>query len=476
MKIINKKYILVTVLGFALTSCSDFTEIQPKGTNLLETTDQLELLLNYQYGYDSALGTTDMMELCGDIIEYYGNVNNLFSQPQNNLYQIRLGWDEERHVKFSAELTSHDVFYNECYSIIGRISNSILDRVEVAQGLQGDKARLKSEALVLRAYFHYLLVQKYAKAYNPSTAASEPGIIYETETLDIKKAAPKSTLEEVYQCILKDIDDAIATGGLPEKNINRMRMSLPCAYAIKALALMSMQNYSGAEEAAKRALDICNTVVDYNTMTVSVPATNYFKLTQALCRPKQQCEEDYFNVDNINYYNWITPYATSMFEEGHASYYKLLFRKGTTLGLPGTWIRTNDLDSSWNNVGLKTTQMYLVLAECAINRGDIDMAMEYLDVIRVKRIDSSVYTPLKGIVNDKVTAINKLKMTSHGENVYTMYNFINRKRWTQVEDYKETFTRNLGDKNMSLTPTSKLWVFPFPRSVKAVNPNIKDNY
>ena len=63
--------------------------------------------------------------------------------------------------------------------------------------------------------------------------------------------------------------------------------------------------------------------------------------------------------------------------------------------------------------------------------------MDALDAIRVKRIDPAVYTPLKGRVNTKADAIFRLKQTSHGENIYSIYNFINRKRWNQLDDYKQ---------------------------------------
>ena len=47
-----KKTIYGTILAaatLALTvSCEDFTDLQPKGKNLLTTTDQLEMLLNYE--------------------------------------------------------------------------------------------------------------------------------------------------------------------------------------------------------------------------------------------------------------------------------------------------------------------------------------------------------------------------------------------------------------------------------------------
>lgn len=111
---------------------------------------------------------------------------------------------------------------------------------------------MKSEALTLRAWSFYMLVNKFAKAYNPATAATDPGIILMTEDKDIQTAQSKSTVEEVYQQILKDANEAIEIDGLPNSAVNKMRFSKPTAYAVKALALLNMQKYDEAEEVAKQ--------------------------------------------------------------------------------------------------------------------------------------------------------------------------------------------------------------------------------
>lgn len=114
-----------------------------------------------------------------------------------------------------AELTSSDQDYTNFYGYIGTIANPILSKVDAASGTEADKKLLKSEALTLRAWSFYMLVNKFAKAYNPATAATAPGIILMTEDKDIQTAQPKSTVEEVYQQILKDANEAIEIDGLP---------------------------------------------------------------------------------------------------------------------------------------------------------------------------------------------------------------------------------------------------------------------
>ena len=57
-----------------------------------------------------------------------------------------------------------------------------------------------------------------------------------------------------------------------------------------------------------------------------------------------------------------------------------------------------------------------------------------------------------------------------------MWNFFNRKRWTLLDDYKETLTRELCGRTFTLKPESDMWVFPIPRAVILQNPNLHHNY
>ena len=56
-------HFLLTGVILLATSCAQFTDIQPKGKNLLSTTDELELLLNREF-YQSGSDFSKWLEIC----------------------------------------------------------------------------------------------------------------------------------------------------------------------------------------------------------------------------------------------------------------------------------------------------------------------------------------------------------------------------------------------------------------------------
>lgn len=472
---------LLSASMISMVSCSSFTDVEPKGANLLSTTSELELLLNSE---EYEFTTTDMTNVAGDLIYCTENVSNLLSSPNKTLNSILISWDEAGHDSDMASLTASDYTYSTCYAVIGKIANPILSRVDAASGSEADKNQLRCEALTLRAYYHYLAVQKFAKAYDPDTAEETPAIAYMTEESDILSPAEQLSLKEVYEHILADVNEAIELDGLPVEAANRMRMCKACPYAVKALALIAMHDEEGAEAAAKQALAISSDIDDYNSLLTTTKGYILGLDHVVVNRPLLQCKEDYFTTRYLLFFTVLTAECQARFEAGHISNEALstdFTMYDNLMGLGASYLGISqplayDLSSSWNNVGLKSTLMYLIVAEAEIEKGNISEAMDYLDKIRVNRIFSDQYTPLKGTVTDRATAIAKLKQTSHGENAYTMYNFIQRKRWNTMADYKETLTRTLNGTTYTLTPESSLWVFPFPSDVMSSNPNFKQNY
>ena len=130
-------YSLLAVAALTLSSCEDFTDLQPKGKNLLTTTDQLEMLLNAEVSSCSS----DMRQMAGDMIYTYSNIATTISQPVKTRGVIIWTYDEASMDKM-AELTSSDQDYSTFYGYIGTISNPILTKIDEASGSEAAKKQL----------------------------------------------------------------------------------------------------------------------------------------------------------------------------------------------------------------------------------------------------------------------------------------------------------------------------------------------
>jgi hypothetical protein len=96
-------------------------------------------------------------------------------------------------------------FWTATYDAIAH-ANEVLAVIDNLEGEQARKDAVKAEALLTRAYGHFMLVNLFAKHYNSQTASSDLGIPYveEPETEFIKKYT-RNTIAEVYNKVESDL-------------------------------------------------------------------------------------------------------------------------------------------------------------------------------------------------------------------------------------------------------------------------------
>lgn len=515
MRTITIRFFATLALLLIVGSCSDFTDITPKGQSILNKVEELELLLNDEYGQ---LQSWEPMYLVNDNIPPQ-NILDLISRHENGIPSVEsvlLTWDEtvdRTHISQDPQ----QYLYGAFYGIIGRIANPIIANVDKASGSESKAAQIKAEAYVLRAYFHYLAVNFFSKAYNPATAATDGGVPYMLEDFDIiNELATKSTVEEVYEFILDDLEAAFALDALPE-NPAKMRVGKAFAYAVKAKVLMAMRDYADADLAATASLEINDKLLDHRTDRLAIPMPPFD--IPFFNRPKFNDEELFYHMSSFTMRYIFSPELLASFdpqdillkygelENNVATYLTggvLMNQGGNTTSLAGaqTWfhyVMAGDYKIHYSINSLTTVDMYLTRAECLLRNGNIPAAMAILEKLRERRIDPNAYTPMP--VGTKADAIAALKQVSRCENFATSKNFINMKRWNATEaEWQTTLTKTLTlapqgfmplggnpmngwtpippvvTKSYTLRPESPLWIFPFPQAAINYNPNLTQNY
>jgi hypothetical protein len=142
-------------------------------------------------------------------------------------------------------------YYRTFYRMIGN-ANFILDNIDAATGTDVERARIKAEALTLRAYAYSYLVQFYGKRYDATTKPNtQPGVPLLLTSTDTKK--PRATVEEVYTAIIADLDKAIALNATTR--FNKSHANVNVSKGLRARIALTMQDYPNAIKFSKEVID-----------------------------------------------------------------------------------------------------------------------------------------------------------------------------------------------------------------------------
>lgn len=133
-----------------------------------------------------------------------------------------------------------------------------------------DLNRYKGNAYLLRAYYYDQLMLRWAKAYEPSSAATDLGVPL------VLKFAPndlpaRATSKAVYDQILLDITQAKTLLSGVAGTAGSIRLTKDAAFALEARVKLHIQDWAGAKTAAdaviaSSAYSLINTQAEFNSM------------------------------------------------------------------------------------------------------------------------------------------------------------------------------------------------------------------
>lgn len=452
-----------------VTSCEEYTDVTPKGALVIETAAQFyEMVSLPNRGYP----INNFQYLSDD--QWMKESNVIGITP--NVDIINFTFDETAD---RVSLIKTSSFYNQAYSYINRW-NTIITLVDNSKGEESTKQLAKAEAKINRAYDHFLLVNTYAKGYNPQTAATDGGICI-MDKFDLEAQPAKSTVAQVYDFIQKDIEDALPY--LQEKPLDVYHPSLAFAYAFKAKVHLFKREIASAKAAAEKSLSYNNQIFDMvayskqgGPTVVTVPAANNVEVLS------YQYMTGY-NEMNFAYQNVISPELRTLFGTNDARF-NLFFNTTSTTNLDQgsntAYWSTVYTRFFYPTVGMKTTEVYLMQAECLAREDKFTEAVAVLNTLRAKRI-------LSGTVNLTVpttrAATMQLVINERRKELLLGFNrFFDLKRLNTETEYAKTVTRvfplvnkTVAQKTYTLQPNSKLYVIPFPLSALTKNPKLTLN-
>ena len=379
-----KKFIYIflafTIAG--LQSCDDYVDIQPRGNAIVQTLEDVDLLLNNA----SVLGRTS------EIIPLLIN-DNIQATPAQ-IAAIENGRDFYRY--YARIYNMGDEFYlpseddrewNGHYNVIGTM-NYILSEIDAIGNDDDKRNHYKGEALVHRAYHYFQLVNTYAQHYGTSIAG-EPGsgVPIVTTFGDATVSIERSSVNEVYDFVLNDLNEALSLLNTASSGVDRP--NLGSANALLARIYLHMGDYSNALNYADVALGYNDHLLDYNTDMVQAspwsPAAPPFEVEDP-----EYVMFKFASVPQVSMWPNPNVLLSTLSDEVTALSDPFLDFRLSTLA-PQDWASGkhvygfNDPYGYAHSTGINTPELYLIKAECLARSGQADQAMDLVNGLRAKR-------------------------------------------------------------------------------------------
>ncbi|UII27179.1 RagB/SusD family nutrient uptake outer membrane protein [Fulvivirga maritima] len=187
----NKYSAILYLILFTLAGCDDFLSQAPDDRTQLDTREKIgELLVD-------AYPEANYAPFCEAMSD---NVEDNPSGSQNQLNSDSFFWRDG----LTTSQDSPEFYWNACYSAVAA-ANHAVRAIEQADNPDEYSAEY-GEALVARAYSHFMLVSLFANFYNPASADFDLGIPYVTEPeTESLKTYERHTVAYVYEMIEKDL-------------------------------------------------------------------------------------------------------------------------------------------------------------------------------------------------------------------------------------------------------------------------------
>ncbi|MDR6784842.1 tetratricopeptide (TPR) repeat protein [Pedobacter africanus] len=442
----KSKYLWIMLLSMALLSCKKFLDVKPKGLVIPEKMIDYERLLNSR----EMTGTfpVNILRFTDDF--YDGSFGELDASPDANGYY----WRRQLTVDEKNDPDVWGPLYNRIYHA-NVIINGVLKSTDAPEA---EKKRVYGEALVHRATYYLDLLTVFAKAYNPASAATDPGMPMPVGTDVTGKAPARSSVKETLESMITDLKAAAEV--LPLTNINSTRINKYVAYGVLSRVYLYIADFTNAEKYTELALEAPHTFLDYNNYgsTYEVPPYElspevlWYRMGVDAEGPDYMLYSDdlktYFNANDLRF-----EFLTAISNAG--------LQRGGFL--------------TFYNFGITFPELYLTKAELLARKGKTADAMALINTIRKNRFN--IPDPGLTAANPE-DALQKVLAERRREMAYSGMRWFDMKRLDQegrIPEIKRV-NKETGKVEAILAPHSPNYTFEIPIRVLKFNPGMVKNH
>lgn len=483
MKTINTilKSVGLSVL-LTFTSCSGFLDVTPHDAtddkNSLETISDYDMLMKDPYA--------SMRDVMGS---YYILLPDIMSDNLTLCYAGRLSFNEFFNFNFNSTTFGVSAMWSGAYNGImatNKIINTLEGETNKFTGT-ADEAQAKNilaEALAMRAFLHFQLVRLYGKDYK---AASETDLGVPYKTLADVTLPSRNTVKDVYDNhIVKDLEKAktLMTAEYNQKDNTRLNRKSLCA--IMAKVYLTMGKYQEAANNAAAAIagdgsDIA-TIEQFQKLWTS-PMTN---VSEILLRYPVLSTDDVIPGNNWGQGESKTSYkAEYVASAAFVDLVKNTDVRITTLTGVSSGGKNYVAVWKWNGcpgeaagnvdiTAIRTSEMYLTLAEALTELNDDPNALKTLNYLRSNRYVNFTSPNETGTALKNAIALERrLELSFEGDRFFEL----KRKGLDIVRDERgdEADGGGVAPSLLHLPANSPYFLLPIPQSEMDANKNMEQN-
>lgn len=348
--------------------------------------------------------------------------------------------------------------------------NTLLNSEPYLNSAQDKWSTLKGQALVLKAYIYFDLLQLFSKRYDPQ----EAGIILKES--NILATNPRLTQAESLKAIENFLSEAVAL--LKDNNDTQIYyMQLPAAYLLQGQVALFQKKYAEAEERIAPLLAKNKSLPQHkdeirmlwnNSLTAQSPhvlwAYDYRTHPNNYLYYTNRNEGDYFQVNNLFSFEEQDLRATiSLFKMEM----KTLSGQTGVRPLFGKYRSTLQDQLERMPVMMRLTEAHFILLESLVEQNKLPEAVATLN-----RFFTSV--GLTTIPNQQSQQSLRLRIRHEKQKEFIgeKINFLDLKRWNK------SISRYLPDSNtlsVTIQASDYRWTWPIPTSERRYNTLVRQN-
>lgn len=429
--------------------CSDFLEGKSQDEVIPSTvTDFREVLLNYQQtAYSEAI-----LALDDDVMidESY------FWSTADNVYAVTIAGTFTWQADMWERSSVLDDSYAELYESI-KAMNAILENIDEAEGSTEERETVKAQALGMRAWNYFTLVNTFAQPYNYDKESL--GVVLKLQSSYQDDGLTRSSVEEVYDRIVEDLETASLLLNKYPKQRGDYLMNSTASDILLSRVYLYMEEWDKAIEAANRAIETAEGLKDYTEL----PVGERFYMTL------------YDNVEvEWLFCRVLIPYPLKASTELMALYEENDRRPEFIPGSYGRDIGKVSTDGWLPNVMVRSAEAYLNRAEARVLSSTPDLSGALADLNELRRHRITGYTDVS--ITDAETLLEEIRKERRLEFCFEGHRWFDLRRYG-MPSISHDFRVNPVEPVLRYTLREKdpLYTLPIPSSVMENNIRLQQN-